>query len=282
MKNKILPIISIVILIAAVGVFMYPTISQWINAMLCESAVTQYNNTTDALSAEDKAELLAQADEYNRGLSQPVGDSFSSTAFTVDEEYLSILDITENGQIGVIEIPSIDCSLPIYHSGGEDMLTKGAVHLAGTSFPIGGISTHSVISAHTAYPGKLFFDNLTEVKIGDEFSVTVLGDTLYYKCIDISVVLPSDTSLLGIEEGKDLITLVTCTPYSINTHRLLVTGERIEKASEVISTDDEAVTEYHTVHHAATDIVPVLIVAGVVIIAVIILIWRKSRKAHEK
>lgn len=280
MKNKLLPIISIVILIAAAGVFLYPTISQWINAMLCESAVEQYNNTTDALSSDEKAELLAQAVEFNRSLFQPVGDSFSSAAFNVNEEYLSILDITENGQIGVIEIPSIDCSLPIYHSGG-DMLSKGAVHLAGTSFPVGGLSTHAVISAHTAYPGKIFFDRLTEVSIGDEFSVTVLGDTRYYKCIDISVVLPSDTSLLGIEEGKDLITLVTCTPYSINTHRLLVTGERIEKTSEAVSTDDEAVTEHH-IHHAAIDILPVIITAAFIVIVMSLLIWRKRRKAHEK
>ena len=167
MKNKILPVIAAVILIAAFGVALYPTVSQGINQLMSESAITQYNDTVDTLSAAEKTRQLAAAEEYNHGLSERVADSFSAEAFVSDESYLRILNVTENGQIGTIDIPSIDCRLPIYHGSGEDMLTKGAVHLAGTAFPIGSDSARSVISAHTAYPGKIFFDRLTEVKIGD-------------------------------------------------------------------------------------------------------------------
>ncbi len=226
MKNKILPVIAAVILIAAFGVALYPTVSQGINQLMSESAITQYNDTVDTLSAVEKARQLAAAEEYNHGLSERVADSFSAEAFVSDESYLRILNVTENGQIGTIDIPSIDCRLPIFHGSGEDMLTKGAVHLAGTAFPIGSDSARSVISAHTAYPGKIFFDRLTEVKIGDRFSVTVLGDTYYYKVVEINTVLPDETEYLLPEKGRDLVTLVTCTPYSVNTHRLLVTGER--------------------------------------------------------
>ena len=138
MKNKILPILASVILIAALGIAMYPTVSQWVNNLLSESAIMQYNDTVDTLSVEDKAAQFAEAEEYNRGLNEVVSDSFSSEAFAGDERYNSIMNITEDGKIGTINIPSIDCRLPIYHGSSEDMLTKGAVHLAGTAFPIGG------------------------------------------------------------------------------------------------------------------------------------------------
>lgn len=275
MKNKILPIIAIVILIAAVGIFLYPTVSQRINQMLSESAITQYNDTVDTLSAEDKAEQLAKAEEYNRGLIEAVSDSFSSDAFVSDERYMSILNFTENGQIGTINIPSIDCRLPIYHGSSEDMLTKGAVHLAGTAFPIGGTSTRSVISAHTAFPGKIFFDRLTDVNIGDEFSVTVLGDTLYYRVVDINIVLPDETEYLLPEKDKDLITLVTCTPYSINTHRLLVTGERDE-------TPRVGMTEVK-IERSISKNIPVYIILSVMVIAAgAILFYRTPRKKRSK
>ena len=275
MKNKILPILATIILIAAVGIFLYPTVSQWINEMLSESAIMQYNDTVDTLSVEDKAALLAEAEEYNRGLNEVVSDSFSSEAFEGDERYNNILNITENGQIGTINIPSIDCRLPIYHGSSEDMLSKGAVHLAGTAFPIGGSSTRSVISAHTAFPGKIFFDRLSEVEIGNEFSVTVLGDTLYYRVIDVNVVLPDETEYLVPEKDKDLITLVTCTPYSVNSHRLLVTGER----DDTPRVEMTVIEEPHTV-----PVNPGLSVAliGIVAVTGMILIKRAVKRRRRK
>ena len=276
MKNKILPVIAAVILIAAFGVALYPTVSQGINQLMSESAITQYNDTVDTLSAAEKTRQLAAAEEYNHGLSERVADSFSAEAFVSDESYLRILNVTENGQIGTIDIPSIDCRLPIYHGSGEDMLTKGAVHLAGTAFPIGSDSARSVISAHTAYPGKIFFDRLTEVKIGDRFSVTVLGDTYYYKVVEINTVQPDETEYLLPEKGRDLVTLVTCTPYSVNTHRLLVTGER----------DRQPRTEARSVplkqEKSNSVILSVALSVTVIAVGLIIAIRAVRRRKHEK
>ena len=276
MKNKILPVIAAVILIAAFGVALYPTVSQGINQLMSESAITQYNDTVDTLSAAEKSRQFAAAEEYNRGLEKRVADSFSAEAFESDESYTSILNVTENGQIGTIDIPSIDCRLPIFHGSGEDMLTKGAVHLAGTAFPIGSDSARSVISAHTAYPGKIFFDRLTEVKIGDRFSVTVLGDTYYYKVVEINTVQPDETEYLLPEKGRDLVTLVTCTPYSVNTHRLLVTGER----------DRQPRTEARSVplkqEKSNSVILSVALSVTVIAVGLIIAIRAVRRRKHEK
>lgn len=280
MKNKILPILATIILIAALGIALYPTVSQWINEMLSESAIMQYNDTVDTLSIKDKAALFAEAEEYNRGLNEVVSDSFSSDAFEGDERYNNILNITENGQIGTINIPSIDCRLPIYHGSSEDMLSKGAVHLAGTAFPIGGSSTRSVISAHTAFPGKIFFDRLSEVEIGNEFSVTVLGDTLYYRVVDVNVVLPDETEYLVPEKGKDLITLVTCTPYSVNSHRLLVTGER----DDTPRVEMTVIEEPHTVPFTfvlSVALIGIVAVTGMILIKTAVKRRRRKMK-HEK
>ena len=276
MKNKILPIIAVVILIAAACAALYPTVSQGFNQLMSESAITHYNDTVDTLSAAEKARQLAAAEEYNRSLEERVADSFSAEAFENDESYMRILDVTENGQIGTIDIPSIDCQLPIYHGSGEDMLTKGAAHLAGTAFPVGSDSARSVISAHTAYPGKIFFDRLTEVKIGDGFSVTVLGDTYYYKVVEINTVQPDETEYLLPEKGRDLVTLVTCTPYSVNTHRLLVTGER----------DRQPRTEARSVplkqEKSNSVILSVALSITVIAVGLIIAIRAVRRRKHEK
>ena len=255
MKNKILPIIAVVILIAAACAALYPTVSEGINQLMSESAITQYNDTVDTLSAAEKTRQLAAAEEYNRGLEERVADSFSAEAFESDESYMRILDVTENGQIGTIDIPSIDCRLPIYH--GSD-------------------SARSVISAHTAYPGKIFFDRLTEVKIGDGFSVTVLGDTYYYKVVEINTVQPDETEYLLPEKGRDLITLVTCTPYSVNTHRLLVTGERDRQPrteeKEITRNQDKPDSTYQAVALGVT----------VIVVGVITAIRAVRRKRNEK
>ena len=272
MKNKILPIIAVVILIAAAGAALYPTVSEGINQLMSESAITQYNETVDTLSAAEKARQLAAAEEYNCGLEERVADSFSAGAFESDESYMRILDVTENGQIGTIDIPTIDCRLPIYHGSGEDMLTKGAVHLAGTAFPIGSDSARSVISAHTAYPGRL-----TEVKIGDGFSVTVLGDTYYYKVVEINTVQPDETEYLLTEKGRDLVTLVTCTPYSVNTHRLLVTGERDRQPRTEAKENSE--TRYPSID-TVENIILAVIIAAVSLILFIRYLRRKT--AHEE
>lgn len=272
MKRKILPLVSVLILILAAGAALYPTVSAWINNMLAKGEISRYNDTVDVLSAEDKARLLNQARLYNDSIDNYFSDSFSSEAFIDDAAYLDTLNLSDNGQIGTVEIPCIDCSLPIYHGSDEDMLSKGAIHMVGTSLPIGGESTHAVISAHTAYPGKILFDRLTDMEVGDSFSVTVLGDTLNYKVIDIKVVLPSEVSYLEIERGKDLVTLMTCTPYSVNTHRLLVTGERdydvpVEEQIPVVTSGESA---------------PIYITLAVLVVISVSIIFCKVRKRRNE
>ena len=159
------------------------------------------------------------------------------------------------------------------------MLSKGAVHLAGTAFPIGGSSTRCVISAHTAFPGKIFFDRLSEVEIGESFSVTVLGDSYYYKVTDIKTVLPDEVEYLQPEKGKDLITLVTCTPYALNTHRLLVTGER-DTTPRVELSEPETVQGKPVDLGLSAALIALVIVTGSILIKRAI--KRKRKMRHEK
>ncbi|MCH5300757.1 MAG: class C sortase [Ruminococcus sp.] len=231
-------IIAIILLIVSGLIFIYPTLSNFINQMNSDSEIRQYNNNVKLISQNEKDNYLTEAKKYNENLSQNVSEAFSNDSFNNMTEYENILNFG-NGQIGNIRIPKIDVNLPVFHDT-ENALREGAVHTANTSFPIGGESTHSVISAHTAFPGRILFDNLTEMEIGDVFYITVLDDTLKYKVVEINIVKPDDVSKLQIVNGKDYVTLVTCTPYSVNTHRLLVKGERIieTQASADILTDD--------------------------------------------
>lgn len=273
MKRRLPLILAVILIVGALSFALYPTVSQWINQAYAKGSIAEYDNETENLTSEEKAAYLEKAEEYNRNVSNVVSDSFSSEAFRVSSEYENILRITDEGQMGTVDIPCIDCHLPIYHGASEEMLEKGAVHLATTSFPIGGESTHAVISAHTALPGKLLFDKLTDVKIGDTFSVTVLGDNLTYEVFDIDVVLPNDTEKLKVVKGEDLITLTTCTPYAVNTHRLLVTGKRI--TNEQIATPDES-------NNINTPFNWVLLIAVMFIPVASRLFVRRMKKKDEK
>lgn len=160
-----------------------------------------------------------------------------------DEEYVSCLNLVGDGMMGYVEIPKIDVKVPIYHSSDEEVLEDAAGHIEGSSLPIGGASTHAVISAHRGLPTTKLFTDLDQVENGDCFYIYVLNEMLCYEVDQINVVEPSNTELLGIEEGEDLVTLMTCTPYAVNSHRLLVRGHRIECEEDVlekrISTDTQ-------------------------------------------
>ena len=226
MKNKIFNILIFTALaLCLVFVLMNP-VTQLINRIHSDGVVTLYNNQVSSLDADSKEHYFEEARKYNENITNNVADCFSDDSFNTNKEYENILNITGNGVMGTLSIPIIGCNLPIYHGTSEEMFDKGAVHMANTSFPIGGKNTHSVISAHTAYPGKVFFDKLTDMELGDHFYITILDKTFAYKVCRIDVVLPNETNLLKLVEGQDIITLVTCTPYAVNTHRLLVRGER--------------------------------------------------------
>lgn len=231
MKRKLAIFGIILIFAAGVGTMSYPLVSSVINNIDSRSHIEEYTKTTKQMSSEETLMMKKAAEIYNQSLTNNViiTDPFDNEAYEkIGANYEKALDVDGNGLIGYIDIPKINVYLPIYHGTSEKILSKGAGHLQNTSLPIGGASTHSVISAHTAYPGETFFDYLTDMKEGDEFYVHVLDSVLKYEVDSVKVILPEETDDLRITRGEDRVTLLTCTPYSINTHRLLVRGKRVE------------------------------------------------------
>lgn len=243
-RNKIPIFIAIFLFILSAIVLAFPTVSNALYQAENHSTITKYNSNVSSMSKAEKEKYLTLARQYNESLTETVTDAFVTSAYeNIKPDYESVLNFND-GQICSVEIPKINVNLPVYHGTSEDVLTKGAAHSANTSFPIGGKNTHSVISAHTAYPGKVFFDDLTELERGDIFYINVLDEKLTYKICDIGIAEPDDTSKLKIVYDKDLVTLVTCYPYAVNSHRLLVTGERVENdtadsTKEVLSKSEE-------------------------------------------
>lgn len=230
--KRYLPIIAIILIfVIGLGVLSYPLVSSVINNIgIRNEAKVQYEKA-QSMDSEEIEALFREADEYNDSLLNTVilTDPFDEAAYKmIGERYMQTFNAGDNGLIGYIDIPKINVYLPIYHGTSTEVLTRGAGHLENTALPVGGPSTHSVISAHSAFPTETFFDYLIDLEEGDEFYIHVLNRVLKYKVDQIKVVLPDDTSDLYVIGGKDLITLLTCTPYSINSHRLLVRGERVQ------------------------------------------------------
>lgn len=291
MKRKLAIFGIILIFIAGVGVMSYPLVSSVINNIDSRSHVEEYTKTTKQMSSDETLEMFRQAEEYNNSLTNNViiTDPFDEKAYKkIGANYENALNVDGNGLIGYIDIPKINVYLPIYHGTTDKILAKGAGHLQNTSLPIGGESTHSVISAHTAYPGETFFDYLTDMEEGDEFYVHVLDRVLKYEVDSIKVILPEKTDDLRVVKGGDYVTLLTCTPYSINTHRLLVRGKRVEyDDSKYITTGASAASfgdegifllGYKIPYWAAA----LIIVGFIALVAIIVIIFlrRSKKKKH--
>lgn len=226
-KSTILPIMSSLLLISALLSILYPVISCLASELNDNTVITAYTENVKTLSQEDKNIYLDSARDYNRKLTDIVSTESFIKYDEKENNYNDILNVN-NGIMGSVTIPKINVELPIYHGISDEVLSNGVGHMPNTSFPIGGKSTHAVISAHTAYPGKVFFDDLPELDSGDIFYINILGDTLTYKIFNVEIVDPDNTNGLRIVDGKDYVSLLTCYPYAVNTHRLIVTGERIE------------------------------------------------------
>ena len=233
MKKKtsnLITIILILILLAGLSLLLYPTVSDYWNSFHQSRAIASYAEQVAEIDSDTYEQLWADAQAYNRSLIGKVG-RYDMT----DEErakYESLLDVSGNGIIGYSEIPSIKCSLPIYHGTDEAILQIAVGHIEGTSLPVGGSGTHCVLSGHRGLPSARLFTDLDKMVVGDIFMMRVLDETLTYEVDQIRIVLPNEMDDLEIEEGKDYCTLVTCTPYGINSHRLLVRGHRIENQVE--------------------------------------------------
>lgn len=228
MKKAILISIGIILLIASLLIAGYPFISSYLNSQNAAAEILAYSSSTEDMSNDKINLLLEQAHKYNESLIGSVavsGDPFAKTE--TDENYNNMLRIDGSEIMASLEIPSIAVNLPIYHGTSNEILQKGLGHLSGSSLPVGGNGTHSVITGHTGdYSNKLFSD-LANVKTGDVFFIKILNQTLAYRVDNIATVLPEETELLTIDENEDYVTLVTCTPFGINDHRLLVRGTRI-------------------------------------------------------
>lgn len=224
MKNKS----NILILLAFViglSLLLYPSVSDYWNSFHQSRAISYYAETVAEIDNGMYDRIWADAEAYNRELADNHGRYLLSEAEAA--RYESLLNVAGNGVMGYIEIPSIRCSLPIYHGLDEEILQVAIGHMDGTSLPVGGAGTHCVLSGHRGLPSAKLFTNLDQLAEGDIFLLRVLDETLTYQVDQILIVEPQDVSALAIEEGKDLCTLVTCTPYGVNTHRLLVRGHRI-------------------------------------------------------
>lgn len=290
MKRKLAIFGIILIFVAGIGVMSYPLVSSVINNIDSRNHVDEYTKTTKQLSSEETLEMFKRAEEYNHSLTNNViiTDPFDEKAYKkIGANYENALNVDGNGLIGYIDIPKINVYLPIYHGTTDKILAKGAGHLQNTSLPVGGESTHSVISAHTAYPGETFFDYLTDMQEGDEFYVHVLDRVLKYEVDIIKVVLPEETDDLRVIRGEDHVTLLTCTPYSINTHRLLVRGKRVEyDDSKYITTGASAASfggdGIFFLGYKIPYPVAALIVVGFVALVVIIVIISLRRSKKKK
>ena len=223
-EQKVNLILCLIILIG-IGLISYPSVADWWNSFHQSRAIASYAAAVSQLNTEDYDRLFEEAEEYNRRLAE-TGIKWSMTEGDI-QEYNSILDISDSGIMGYIDIPKIRQTLPIYHGTDDKVLQIAIGHLAGTSFPVGGESTHCVVSGHRGLPSARLFSDLDKLVVGDVWTMTILNRTVTYEVDRIRIVEPEDLSELQITEGNDYCTLLTCTPYGINSHRLLVRGHRI-------------------------------------------------------
>ncbi len=266
-------LILVGVLIAGVAVLLYPTFSDWWNSFHQSRAIASYVERVAGMDAEEYERMFREAQEYNRRL--PTRENRYVLSDEDIEEYNAILDVTGTGIMGYVEIPSIGIHLPIYHGIDESVLQVAIGHLEGTSFPVGGIGTHAVITGHRGLPSAKLFTDIDQLKEGDHFLLQILDRTLTYEVDQIRIVLPEELQDLEIDPEEDYCTLITCTPYGINTHRLLVRGVRVENDEEDIDVVSDAL-------QMEPVIVAPLVAAPILLLLVIVLLALTSRKAKMK
>ena len=279
MKGKTTTILLIVILLAGLSLLLYPAVSSFINSLSHAQSITDYTDQVKEMGNEESAKLWDAAVEYNQRLLDRV--SMTMLPDEMREDYSSALLSTGSQVMGFVEIPTIGVTLPILHGTDTTTLSTAIGHLEWSSLPVGGESTHCVISGHRGLPSSELFTNIDRLELGDTFMFHVLGETLTYRVDNIAVVDPYDYALLTIEEGKDYATLVTCTPYGINSHRLLVRGTRVntDKGSEdpldvLVRDEISAIDPIY--------LVPITLVALVLLVALLLLLDSRKRRKGGK
>ena len=271
-KGNFTTLLLILVLLAGLSLLLYPSVSDYWNSFHQTRAIATYAEEVANLNQDQYDEIWAAAESYNASLTDRVNAYLLSDA--QKEEYQQLLNVSGLGVMGYIEIPSIDCSLPIYHGTEESVLQIAVGHLDWSSLPVGGESTHCVLSGHRGLPSAKLFTNLDKLREGDTFLLRVLDEILTYEVDQILIVEPQDTAALEIAEGEDYCTLVTCTPYGINTHRLLVRGHRIDNIEEVKTVRVTA----DAVQLEPMLVAPVVAIPMLLILLILLLLPRRRKK----
>lgn len=269
-KNKIGILLVLMLFIGVCGL-LYPSVSQYWNSKTQTKAVENYREILDSLQPEDYEAFFEEAENYNAKLNEL---NFPLTDYHRLKGYNDILDLSGTGIMGYISIPKLGVELPLYHGISAEVLNVACGHLEGTSLPIGGESTHCVLSAHRGLPHAKLFTELDKMEVGDTFTITVLNRTVTYQVDQIKVVLPNETNDVQIVAGEDLCTLLTCTPYGINSHRLLVRGTRIKNAAPVLHVTSNA--------YRIDSLVATPVVAAPILLILLIILMVKYRDKGSK
>lgn len=273
MNNKIKIIVCVLIFAVGLSVLLYPAVSNYFHQRNQVGVIDEYRRQVEKMSQEEIDALMSDAREYNALLAERAINGSPSIASS-DLEYENLLNISDD-VMAYITIPVCDIRLPIRHGCGEDVLQKSAGHIPESSLPIGGENTHAVITAHRGLPSAKLFTNIDSLKEGDLFFIHGVDETLAYKVDQIKVVLPDDISYLQITPGKDYVTLVTCTPYGINTHRLIVRGERTEYIREV---EEEQVADAKKKYNKTVILYVIGIIAAILVMLIVYFIRKRLIK----
>lgn len=299
-KNRLFVILTIVSLVVGIALLFYPATSNVIFVSQQNKIIDNYNQQIEQLEANEVERLRQEAEDYNESLSNAAASAYDGVVVSGNLSYSQLLSI-ENEQMGYIVVPKIKLNQPIYHSTTEEVLERGIGHMENTSLPIGGESTHCVLTGHSAVPGMMLFTDLEDVVIGDKFYIKTLNEVLAYEIDQIKVVLPNDASDLQIVEGEDYVTLLTCTPYAINTHRLLVRGTRVPYNGEIDEPEINSANENDKNTTATVDetvsnnkqskysfkfilyyvIIPTIISLHLVFLVIVIFKVRKKRRENK-
>lgn len=260
--------ISIFLILVGISIFLYPKISNYLAEKNQVEVIKNYRETIYNVNGEQMNLEYEKAKKYNESIST----EFLNYADYVNDEYGNILNLSNNGIMSYIEIPKISSILPIYHGTADEVMKKGVGHLENTSLPIGGKSTHCVLTGHTGLLRAEIFTRLSELEVNDYFYINTLGKKLVYQIYQVKVVLPTETKDLEIVEEKDLVTLVTCTPYGVNTHRLLVQGERVEEEGDKKENFKENMNLEKSVYNENDSYDWVWILCGIMILLIVFLV----------
>ena len=287
MSKRVRDILPILVILAGLLVLLYPTISNYLVEKNASRAVASYDASTVDLDQEEREQMLADAHAYNdalaasSGVGTPASEGGEPAQVGETLAYEDLLNLNGDGMMGYIIIPKMNVELPIYHTVEEKVLQVGVGHMESSSLPVGGESTHAALSGHRGLPSAKLFTDLDQMEVGDQFYIKVLGETLAYEVHEVETVLPTETESLAIQRGQDLVTLITCTPYGINSHRLLVHAHRIPYVPEM-EDEIDSVGGFINIPLPYLALIIALAALAVFVIALRIRTARKDRREYAR